>query len=172
MDHGLLTDLATHMEWADAKVWETVLGSEAARTDAKLVAWLQHLHGVQRGFLTLWRGGWEPPQPPEVGEPAALAAWAQDVHADLHAFLASADPAIFDGKLNLPWAKLLEESLKQPAEAVTIGQTALQVVLHSTHHRAQVNARLRELGAEPPAIDYIVWLWMGRPMPQWKRHPA
>ena len=36
---------------------------------------------------------------------------------------------------------------------------------HSTYHRGQVNARLREIGAEPPLVDYIAWLWFDRPAP-------
>ena len=160
-------DLVAHMEWADAKVWQAVLGSDAARTDAKILGWLQHLHAVQRGFLTLWRGEWLPPKPPDFSDPLALATWAHEGHVEVHAFLADIDPSVSDRVLSLPWAAVLEESLKRPAEAVTIGQTALQVVLHSTHHRAQVNARLRDLGAEPPAIDFIVWLWLGRPPADW-----
>jgi len=39
--------------------------------------------------------------------------------------------------------------------------------MHSTHHRGQVNARLRELGGEPPLADFIVWLWWGRPAASW-----
>jgi hypothetical protein len=26
-----------------------------------------------------------------------------------------------------------------------------------------VNARLRELGAEPPLTDFIAWIWFGKP---------
>ena len=39
----------------------------------------------------------------------------------------------------------------------------LQVVLHTQHHRGQVCARLRDAGGEPPTVDFIVWLWEGRP---------
>jgi uncharacterized damage-inducible protein DinB len=155
------------MEWADAKVWEAVLGSESARTDAKILAWLQHLHGVQGGFLILWRGGSLPPKPPEVTDLLMLPTWAREGHRALQAFLSGADPAVFDARLNAPWAAQLEESLKKPVGPVTIGESTLQVILHSAHHRAQVNARLRDLGAEPPAIDFIVWLWLGRPKPHW-----
>jgi uncharacterized damage-inducible protein DinB len=167
VERALLTDLAAHMEWADAKLWETVLGSEAARTDSKILAWLQHLHGVQGGFLILWRGGSLPPQPPEVTDLVMLPRWAREGHSALQAFLSSADTAVLDAVLHAPWAAQIEESLKRPPGPVTIGQSALQVIIHSAHHRAQVNARLRDLGAEPPAIDYIVWLWMDRPQATW-----
>jgi uncharacterized damage-inducible protein DinB len=43
----------------------------------------------------------------------------------------------------------------------------LQVALHSVHHRAQVSMRLRELAAAPPQVDYIDWLWRGRPAAEW-----
>jgi uncharacterized damage-inducible protein DinB len=49
----------------------------------------------------------------------------------------------------------------------TMRETMLQVAMHSTYHRGQVNARLRELGAEPPLTDYIAWLWMGKPAAEW-----
>ncbi len=39
--------------------------------------------------------------------------------------------------------------------------------MHSTHHRGQVAARLRELGGEPPLVDFIAWLWWKRPEPEW-----
>ncbi len=32
------------------------------------------------------------------------------------------------------------------------------VVNHSTHHRAQVAARIREAGFQPPMTDYVFWL--------------
>jgi len=42
------------------------------------------------------------------------------------------------------------------------------VALHSLYHRGQVNARLREVGGTPPLVDYIAWLWFGRPAAEWK----
>jgi uncharacterized damage-inducible protein DinB len=49
----------------------------------------------------------------------------------------------------------------------TLGETMLQIASHSTHHRAQNNSQLRELGAKPPLVDYIAWLWSGRPDAEW-----
>jgi uncharacterized damage-inducible protein DinB len=39
--------------------------------------------------------------------------------------------------------------------------------MHTVYHRGQVNARVRALGGEPPLVDYIAWLWLGRPAPEW-----
>ena len=39
------------------------------------------------------------------------------------------------------------------------------VLLHAAHHRGQVNAALRAAGAEPPGIDFIVWVRAGEPTP-------
>ena len=44
----------------------------------------------------------------------------------------------------------------------------LQIPLHSLYHRGQVNARLREVGGEPPTVDYIAWMWLGRPAAEWE----
>ena len=49
---------------------------------------------------------------------------------------------------------------------------ATQVASHSTYHRGQVNARLREVGGTPPLVDYIAWIWFGRPAPNWSSAPA
>jgi uncharacterized damage-inducible protein DinB len=48
----------------------------------------------------------------------------------------------------------------------------IQVATHSTYHRGQVNARLREVGGEPPLVDYIAWIWFGRPAPEWSAAPS
>ena len=46
----------------------------------------------------------------------------------------------------------------------TIGDSMLQLGGHGTHHRAQVLNMLRHLGAEPPALDYVVWLREAAPV--------
>ncbi len=61
----------------------------------------------------------------------------------------------------------LIETWNRPIGAVCVGQSAVQVAMHSTHHRGQVAARLRELGVEPPMVDFIVWVWIGKPAAEW-----
>ncbi len=45
--------------------------------------------------------------------------------------------------------------------------SCFQVANHSTYHRGQVNRSLRQLGGEPPLVDYIAWVWFGKPKAEW-----
>ena len=59
------------------------------------------------------------------------------------------------------------QSVGVPAAVTTLGETVFQVWAHTTAHRAQVNTRLRDAGVTPPLVDYIGWLWAGRPQADW-----
>jgi uncharacterized damage-inducible protein DinB len=67
----------------------------------------------------------------------------------------------------MPWIEMFEKRLGRKAETPTFYETLLQVSMHSTYHRGQVNTRLRELGAEPPLTDFIAWVWLGKPAAEW-----
>lgn len=165
-----ILELAAHMEWADAMVWSTCLQSGAARGDERIKTWLHHLHTVQRAFTAIWQG-----QEPALVNLAAFAdlpalgMWGREGHAALRETLSTCDDERWGRRVKLPWAG---RAIERP-EAVmhpTLPETAVQVALHTMHHRGQVNARLRELGAEPPLVDYIAWIWRGRPAPPWPRN--
>jgi uncharacterized damage-inducible protein DinB len=72
----------------------------------------------------------------------------------------------------MPWVKSFEAQLGRTFSTPTLGETIFQVTSHSTYHRGQVNARLREVGGNPPLVDYIAWIWFGRPTPNWSPAPA
>lgn len=172
----MLRDLYAQMEWADARVWRAVLEAETAATDKtdaggrpqndkRLRILMLHIHTVQHAFVSVWNG-----QPPgfrrlaSFSSPAEIADYGRAAHAALQAHLASLDMSSLDSRVVLPWA---EEVLSGSAGPVTMRETLMQVVSHSTYHRGQANARLRELGGTPPLTDYIAWIWMGRPAPDW-----
>jgi uncharacterized damage-inducible protein DinB len=94
---------------------------------------------------------------------AAIEAWGREYHDQVQAFLESIEETTLDEVVKLPWADRLVASTGFPAGETRFHETLLQVVMHSTYHRGQVNMRLRELGGEPPLVDYIAWLWYGRP---------
>ena len=157
-----LRDLMRHMEWADAIVWTAVRKLEGA-DDPRLAELLNHLHMTQSAFLTAWndqpfeRGFWKDRS---LRESEAMA---RDYHRQAAGFMAVLEDRSLDRVVNLPWA----ERFAKGAQATTLGETILQITSHSTHHRGQVNTRIREVGGTPPLVDYIAWLWMGRPTAAW-----
>lgn len=169
-----LRQLIRHMEWADAEVWRAVLAHEAAGDDTRLRELLMHLHLVQRLFLIVWQ---KQPFDPSRGQPQFATAvdlrnWAQTYYADANRFLDTVDEVTLKTDVSMPWVKSFEAQLGRTFSTPTLGETIFQVTSHSTYHRGQVNARLREVGGQPPLVDYIAWIWFGRPAPNWTPAPA
>ena len=54
-----------------------------------------------------------------------------------------------------------------PKRRITLSEALHQAVMHSHYHRAQNATRVPERGGKPPTTDLIVWLWKGRPQPEW-----
>lgn len=160
-------DLYRHMEWADAAVWQAVLSSEDARADQKLRELFYHLHLVQRAFLRAWRGEARDASYPTFADAPELMRWGRSYYPELSAHFQTLTDEAIAKVMQLPWADLVTEQIGRAPEPITIAETMLQVPLHSLYHRGQVNARLRAVGGEPPTVDYIVWIWLGRPEANW-----
>jgi uncharacterized damage-inducible protein DinB len=165
-----LRELLQYTEWADATVWRAVMAHEGARTDTRLRDLLVHLHMVQRLFLLVWR---DQPIPSEVTaftaitdlvtlQPRAVA-----YYPEARAFLDALDAGAMTRPITMPFVAEYEKQLGTTFGVPTLGETIFQVMHHSTYHRGQVNARLREVGAEPPLVDYIAWIWFRRPAAEW-----
>jgi uncharacterized damage-inducible protein DinB len=63
-----------------------------------------------------------------------------------------------------------DDDLKRPIAAkpapdivrtFPLGVTMLELCMHGTHHRAQIVNMLRQLGRQPPKIDYAQWIRTG-----------
>jgi uncharacterized damage-inducible protein DinB len=163
----LLRDLLRHMEWADATVWRAVLRSTPASADPVIKDRLHHTHMVQRAFLNVWR---ELPHTRTAGSDLSLidlARWGREYHVLAPEFLDTLTENALDRPIVVPWAKFLTSQLGHDPAVPSLGETIVQVAAHSTYHRGQVNARLRELGEEPPLTDFIAWIWLGKPLPEW-----
>ncbi len=153
-------ELFRHMEWADSLTWSA---ARPFHGDDDVRRKLRHIHMTQRAFCCIWRG--EPLEFPNVKTAAEVQAFGQRCHEDIAAFIDSFEGDL-DAVLKLPWSEELSGRFGQVHDT-TIGQTMLQLSQHSTYHRGQVNMRLRQVGAEPPLVDFIAWLWRGKPAPQW-----
>jgi len=159
-----LTDLYAHMEWADQTVWDTALSFPAGSDDGAVLDAFLHLHATQKAFLCLWKGlPVTLPERSEFESASAIRAWASGYYSEARDFIGSRDDADLESVVEIPWAKHFTRRVGKTPEAVSLEQTAYQVVAHSQYHRGQINRRLRELGAVPPLVDYIAWLWFDRP---------
>jgi len=167
----LLTEvrnLFKHMEWADALMWRAVEATSRPEGDKPFIERFYHVHAVHWAYLQIWRG--EKVSIPKLGTFAdlpALREWARAYYAASPGFLDSIDEAALGRAVTLPWA---DEIVKRfgSARPATLGQTMLQVVLHTTHHRGQLATKVRELGTDPPLMDFVAWIWMGQPPPAWE----
>lgn len=155
------------MEWSDARTWSAVLGCEPAHTDAKIRELLQHSHLVQHAFLRTWRGELMDTPFPTFDELTGIMGWARRFHAEAAAFLPSQTSDGLTRPMPVAWVAMVEQAIGQPPGTTTLGETVLQVALHSIHHRGQISMRVRELGGTPVLVDYIGWLWLGRPAAEW-----
>lgn len=163
-----LADLYRHMEWADAQLWKAVRGAAVESFDPRLFQLLHHMHSTQHAFLLLWKN--EPiaiPSQDELHDCERLQEWARSYHEAVRAWLDRVTESILDQPFQVPWSRQLESKLGAPPHPTLLEDTAYQVIAHSTYHRAQINTRLRELGSPPPLLDYIAWIWMGRPSASW-----
>lgn len=160
-------DLLRHMEWADATVWAAVQALPQSEPDAKLLGYLSHLHIVQQAFLLIWKGAEIGSTLPTFETNQVLLEWVRSKYPDLFAHLETVMEDDLGTPTQMPWAAMIEKRLGYKPQVPTLGETLLQVASHSTYHRGQANTRLRELGGEPPMVDYIAWIWMGRPAPNW-----
>ncbi|MEA2339893.1 MAG: hypothetical protein QOE82_3900 [Thermoanaerobaculia bacterium] len=160
--------LFAHMEWADATVWRAVNDCAAASDDKVLHDRLYHIHATQHAFLQAWRGeevvftG-----PDDFPGLDAVRELGMSFYAVAKGHIASLSPDAVDHEMLLPWSTYFAKRAGLTPHPSTLGETLLQLPSHSTYHRGQVNTRLRELGATPPLVDFIAWVWAGKPSPEW-----
>ena len=152
----LIRDLLAHAEWANA-VFINAWGKSPARDHEEMRRRMDHLIGVQEGFLRILTGEAlalpaEHPVPPF----AELVERAKANHAALRQLAAALDESAIAGKVHVPW-------IPDTPHGITAGEALVQVALHSQHHRGQCLTRLKDFGGEPKNVDWIIWIYKQRP---------
>ena len=158
LDH--LRDLTAHAEWANAVFFRT-WGKSAARDHEEMRRRVAHVLGVQEGFLAILRG--EPAGGPPDGPPPSfdeLKAWADRCHAGLRGLVGALDAEGLARTVQIPW-------FPDPPCVITVAEALVQVAMHAQHHRGQLMTRLKDHGGEPLNVDWIIWLWKGKPQGRW-----
>ena len=168
---ALLRELYAHMEWADARIWSEVLKTQGAHDDSWLRDKLFHLHDTQQAFLSLWTG-----QPratrADVASLAAICEWARPFYARARRFFDATSAETLAGPVSDAFGDRMRQHFGDQRGNVTLGVTAFHVTAHTMHHRGQVMTRLRELGGDPPLVDYVIWVWSGSPIAEWDGPPG
>lgn len=153
----MIRSLFAHQAWADSLLLKAVRAHSGAAGDEEMRRLLHHVVVVQRYFLShfLERAFDENDmKAPESFD--SLEAMFHAAHDEELAFVACVEEGALARVIELPRLKDIKP---------TVGETMMQVVMHSQGHRAQCAARLRTLGGSPPTTDYILWL-KDRPAPQ------
>lgn len=157
---SILAELFHHMHWADALIWNSALKNSSAATDQTIRKRLHHIHLCQHAWLRIWLGQSVDPHEGESFDLTSLACWAREYHNGVAQYLASVEEPDMCVELTVAG---MEKELTQPH----LWESFLQITTHSTYHRGQVSARLRDIGGEPPQTDYITWVVQGRPKAEW-----
>ena len=99
-------------------------------------------------------------RPPWLDQPlksfADLKSHTQANDEKLAATLAGWDEAALEHKVCIPW-------FPEPPCVISAAEAIMQAVLHTQHHRGQCMTKLKEKGGTNSNVDYIIWIWKGRP---------
>jgi uncharacterized damage-inducible protein DinB len=167
-----IADLLRHQTWADAAAWTAVMASPSAMTDAAIQDRLVHIHLVQHVYLQGWQARAFDPTIPPFADATSRMRWGYEYHRAVTPFIEALDADRLDQAFPLPWTEIVEQSLGRPPGPVKVVETLMQVPLHSTYHRGQIATRMRELGGEPAATDFILWVFLGKPAASWPAFQA
>ncbi len=164
LDCATLTDYFAYGDWARAKVHAAAAPLDDARLDRRfdmglgtLRATLEHIQLAELWWYENWtRGPGQlfPPVDSQVSI-AELTRRFNETAARRSQFLTG----LSDGDLARPTTATPRPGIFR---TFPLGVTMLQLCGHGTQHRAQALNMLRQLGAEVPALDYVVMLREGK----------
>ncbi len=149
---------------------KSVLRLPSANNDSRMKKLLYHISSVQRAFFYVRTK--QPlvfPKETDFPELLDIAKWGYECYTQNNEYLNSLNENELKNIIEIPWAKRLEKIIGQKPEQATLAETMLQVTTHTAYHRGQVNSRLREIGGEPPMVDFIAWVWLGKPKAVWDK---
>lgn len=158
-----LGELFTHHYWArdrhlqacetlfEEQIWRPLVSSFPSLGFA-----FAHLVMVEWLWLERWQG--RPPHalrsPEEFSSLEALSTRWRLVESEMKGYLAQLD----EHALELPFSFV---NLEGQTMTYPLWHTFLHLINHQTYHRGQVAGLLRQLGVQPPGVDFLVGQDMG-----------
>jgi len=144
-----LTKLLDHLEWADARVLDSLRAMTHA--DQRALDLYAHVLGSEHVWLSRM-----------LERPAREKVW-PELNLERAATLAAENAASLRALLeSIPTEQLQRKVAYHNSAGLdfdsTVEDMLLQVVLHGCYHRGQVAMVVREAGAEPAPTDYIAFV--------------
>ena len=144
--------------WANAKIFEATaalpledLEKDLSTSFRSLQGTLLHIVGAEWLWLERWRGISPPALPKDLPTLDALSKKLAEVQTGQQEFLAGLGAEDLEHKLT--YTNFKGETWSYP-----LGRILQHVVNHSTYHRGQVTAQLRQLGAKGVGTDLLLYL--------------
>ena len=155
----MLLDLFQHQAYADAAMVNAIRRHDMAARDELLRVLLHHILISHRFWIHVSQGlpfsVEDEREAPDSLDP--LVSQYRDTQKQEREWLAQLEESDLSRTL---------ESTFFPGRLIPLSDALMQVCLHSHGHRSQCATRLRQLGGEPPSLDFIVWV-QDRPAPVW-----
>ena len=159
-----LQKLIDHLFWADMRIWNVVLANSASKSNTKIREALFHSHMTQDAFFHVWTDTpFDIPKNESYDNIEAVKKYADKVSTQLSDYFENLSELKLEEKIEIPWSKYFVKTTGKEAASTTLLDTLMQVIMHTTYHRGQINKSLRELEIDPLIVDYIAWLWMDKP---------
>jgi uncharacterized damage-inducible protein DinB len=161
---AMLLDLFQHQAYADAAIVNAIRRHEITGRDNALRVLLHHILIAHRFWIHLSQGlpfsAEDESGVPDSLDP--LVSQYRDTQKQEREWLAQLKESDLTRTLESPYF---------PGRLIPLREALVQVCLHSHGHRSQCATRLRQLGGEPPLLDFIVWA-KERPAPIWDESAA
>ncbi len=141
-----LHQLFTYDLWANQRILNSLLKNPIA--DEKCIFWINHIVNAEIIWIDRILGKPMKVSPAQVRPIGEVAEVMNSVHAEIMAFIETGDLR----------GEILYQNTRGDEFRNSTQDILTHVANHSTHHRAQIAARIREMGIAPPPTDYIVFL--------------
>ncbi|TAE46950.1 MAG: hypothetical protein EAZ89_19010 [Bacteroidetes bacterium] len=135
--------------WANKRITDALLTQGV--TDEKCLHWISHVYNAADIWLDRILTGKSHARVHHVYPLAEIPALQQALSEKYLSWLASLKAADFERVINYT-------TTTGDAFSTKNGEILTHVANHGTHHRAQISARLREMGIAPPPTDFIFFV--------------
>ncbi|MEM7655041.1 MAG: DinB family protein [Bacteroidota bacterium] len=140
--------------WANSRTIDQVMALSI--NDPRILHWLNHLMNAEEMWLSRVQGE-NPKISIHTQRPlSALSTQCQVLHDGFQQVISQASTTGLQELINF-------RDSRGTAYAIPLHDILTHVANHSTHHRGQVIARIREVGFEPVRTDYIHYVQHNKP---------